>query len=297
MAIRKAVVPAAGLGTRLLPASKALPKEMIPVVDRPGIQYVVEEAVRAGITDVLIVTGRGKSVMEDHFDRAVELEARLEQSGKLEELDVVRSVADLADVHYVRQKEALGLGHAVSVARAHVGDDPFAVLLPDEIVPPPLRDEPALLERMVAAYEEHDASVVAVREVDPDQVSAYGVVAPAGEVLGDVVPISDFVEKPSVAAAPSNLAATGRYVLSPRIFGALDRTKPGAGNEIQLTDAIGLLLEEEEVYAYIHRGPIFDVGRKLDHLKASIEIALRRDDTGPLLREWLVDLGARLRPL
>lgn len=292
MRVRKAVIPAAGLGTRLLPASKSMPKEMIPLVDRPGIQYVVEECARAGIRDVLIVTGRGKATMEDHFDRALELEERLEKSGKLEELDEVRAVADIATVHYVRQKEALGLGHAVAAARAHVGDEPFAVLLPDEIVPAPLGDEPPLLEKMIDVQEREGASVVAVRRVPADRVPAYGIVAPSGEVTDDFVPISDIVEKPAAADAPSDLAAVGRYVLAPEVFDALDAAAPSVGGEIQLADGIRALIDSPGVYAYVHRGPIYDVGKKLDYVKGSIQLALRRDDVGLPLREWLRDLVA-----
>ena len=292
MKVRKAVIPAAGLGTRLLPASKSLPKEMIPLVDKPGIQYVVEEAVLAGIRDVLIVTGRGKATMENHFDRSFELEERLEKSGKTEELEAVRGVAELAAVHYVRQKEALGLGHAVNVARAHVGDEPFAVLLPDEIVPPPLGDEPLLLERMIASFEADGASVVAVRRVPREKVSFYGIVAPSGEVVDDIVDVSDLVEKPAVDESPSDLAAVGRYVFGPELFDALDETEPGVGGEIQLTDGIRKLVGDPGVRAYVHRGPIYDVGKKLDYMKGSIQLALRRDDVGPELREWLRNLLA-----
>jgi UTP--glucose-1-phosphate uridylyltransferase len=288
--VRKAVIPAAGLGTRLLPASKSVPKEMIPLVDRPAIQYVVEECVRAGIRDVLIVTGRGKATMEDHFDRSLELEERLEKTGKAEELDEVRRVAAMADVHYVRQKEALGLGHAVGTARAHVGDEPFAVLLPDEIVPAPLGDEPPLLQRMIDVHEREGASVVAVRRVPHDRVSAYGIVAPEGELVDDFVKARDLVEKPAPSDAPSDLAAVGRYVLGPEVFDAIDATTPGAGGEIQLTDGIRALVDSPGVYAYLHRGPIYDVGKRLDFMKGSVQLALRRDDIGPALEEWLREL-------
>ncbi len=294
MRVRKAVIPAAGLGTRLLPASKSLPKEMIPLVDRPGIQYVVEECARAGIHDVLIVTARGKATMENHFDRSLELEERLEKAGKLEELEEIRGVAELAEVHYVRQKEALGLGHAVATARSHVGDEPFAVLLPDEIVPPPMGDEPPLLRRMIDVHERDGVSVVAVRRVPRDRVSAYGIVAPAGELRDDFVPVSDFVEKPAPSDAPSDLGAVGRYVLGPEVFAALEETAPGAGGEIQLTDGIRALVGSPGVHAYVHRGPIYDVGKKLDYVKGSIQLALRREDVGPQLKAWLRELVADL---
>ena len=292
MRVRKAVIPAAGLGTRLLPASKSMPKEMIPLVDRPAIQYVVEECVRAGIRDILVVTGRGKATMEDHFDRSLELEERLEKSGKAEELEEVRNVAAMADVHYVRQKEALGLGHAVGVARAHVGDEPFAVLLPDEIVPAPLGDEPPLLERMAEVHEHDGVSVVAVRRVPRENVSAYGIVAPVGEIVDDFVKVSDLVEKPTQAEAPSDLGAVGRYILGPEVFDAIEATQPGAGGEIQLTDGIRALVESPGVYAYVHRGPIYDVGKRLDYVKGTVQLALRREDLGPQLEAWLRELLA-----
>ncbi|HEX2057896.1 MAG TPA: UTP--glucose-1-phosphate uridylyltransferase [Actinomycetota bacterium] len=294
MRVRKAVIPAAGYGTRLLPASKSLPKEMIPLVDRPGIQYVVEECARAGIHDVLVITSRGKATMEDHFDRALGLEARLEKTGKLEELDAVRAVAELADVHYVRQKEALGLGHAVTAARAHVGDEPFALLLPDEIVPAPVGDEPPLLERMLDVHEREGVGVIAVRRVPMERVSAYGVVTPAGEMRDDFVPISGIVEKPPQEEAPSDLAAVGRYVLGPEVFDELEKAPPGAGGEIQLADGMGKMIESPGVWAYLHRGPIYDVGKKLDYVKGSLQLALRRDDIGPPLKEWLREVVAGL---
>ena len=290
MRVRKAVIPAAGLGTRLLPASKSVPKEMIPIVDRPAIQYIVEECVRAGIRDILIVTGRGKATMENHFDRSLELEERLEKSGKTDELEEVRAVAEMAEVHYVRQKEALGLGHAIGVARAHVGDEPFAVLLPDEIVPPPVGDEPRLLERMLERHERDGASIIAVRRVPPERVSAYGIVATEGEVQDDFVKVTDIVEKPAAADAPSDLAAVGRYILAPEVFDAIEGTGPSVGGEIQLADGMRKLVGPPGMYAYIHRGPIYDVGKKLDYVKGQVQLALRRDDVGPPLKAWLREL-------
>lgn len=286
MAVRKAVIPAAGLGTRFLPATKSQPKEMLPVVDRPGIQYVVEEAVRAGIEDILVVTARGKGTMEDHFDRSPELEYQLEKSGKSESLEEVRAVAMMADIHYVRQKEPRGFGHAVAVARNHVGDEPFVVMVGDEIVPEPRGEEASLIDSMVGLYEKHGCSVIAVQEVARDDIASYGVVDPAGEVDG-AVKLKGMVEKPAVEDAPSNLASRGRYLLTPAIFDAIDRTSEGVGGEIQLTDAIQLLAEEEGVLAYVHKGPILDVGKKLDYLKATVELALRRDDLAPAFRAWL----------
>jgi UTP--glucose-1-phosphate uridylyltransferase len=284
--VTKAVIPAAGLGTRFLPASKAIPKEMIPVVDRPGIQYAVEEAVRAGITDIIVVTSRGKASMEDHFDRAPQLEESLEARGKLTELEEVRRIADIAQVHYVRQQEPLGFGHAVGMAREHCANESFAVLVPDEIVPEPVGDETPLLEKMIEIHDRFSSSVIAVQEVDPAEISSYGVIDPE-LVEEDIHRIKDFVEKPPAAEAPSNLAARGRYVLRPALWDALDRTKPGVGNEIQLTDAINLLAHEETVHAYVNRGPMLDVGKKLDYLRATVQLAMRREDIAKPFGDWL----------
>ena len=294
MSVRKAVIPAAGLGTRFLPATKSQPKEMIPVVDKPGIQYVVEEAVRAGLEDILIITSRGKITVEDHFDRSLELERHLERAGKREELEEVRRIGELAEIFFVRQKEPLGFGHAVSVARHHVGDEPFVVLTGDEMVPEVRRDEPLLVERMIEIYEQRQASVVAVVDVPREEVSAYGVIDPEDVGERDVVRVKDMVEKPSVEDAASTLASRGRYVFSPEIFDALDQTTPGVGGEIQLTDAIKRLAHESKVFAYVHRGPMFDVGKKLDYLKAIIELSLRRDDLAKPLMEYLRELADRL---
>lgn len=290
MRVTKAVIPAAGLGTRFLPATKVLPKEMLNVVDRPAIQYAVEEAARSGIEDILIVTSRGKAIMEDHFDLSPELEIALEAKGKEEELKIVRAISGLATIHTVRQSEPLGLGHAVLMARAHVGDEPFAVLLPDEIVPEPQDEEVSLLGRMIEVFEERGAPVVAVKEVAREDVSSYGIVAP-GEGSGDVVPIADFVEKPDEEEAPSNLASVGRYVLTSAVLEALETTQPGAGGEIQVTDGIRSVAETSGAYAYIYDGPIFDVGRRLDHLKASIHLALRSEELAADLRAFIDSLG------
>jgi UTP--glucose-1-phosphate uridylyltransferase len=291
--VRKAVIPAAGLGTRFLPASKSQPKEMIPIVDKPGIQYTVEEAVRSGFEDILIVTSRQKSSIEDHFDRSLELEQRLQDAGKDDELAEVRRIAELADVHYVRQKEPLGFGHAVLMARAHVGDEPFAVMVPDEIVPEPQGDEAGLLENMIEVFEQRGASVLAVQEVPHEEISSYGAIA-TQEIDGRVARISDIIEKPAVDEAPSDLAARGRYVFTPEIFDALEKTKPGVGQEIQLTDAIRLLVSESRVYAYIHDGVILDVGKKLDYLRATVELALSRDDLAKPFKDYLLELVERL---
>ncbi len=286
--VRKAVIPAAGLGTRFLPATKAQPKEMLPVVDRPSIQYVVEEAVAAGIDDILIVTGRNKRALEDHFDRNVELESQLEEKGKLEDLAEVRALADLADIHYVRQGEPLGLGHAVSVAAKHVGDHPFVVLLGDDI----MRKESTLLSDMIANYERTGASTVALMQVAPDDISAYGCAAPDSRD-GNVCSIVDVVEKPKPEDAPSNLAIVGRYLFTPKIFETLQRVEPGVGGEIQLTDAIALLLKEEPVMGLIFENGRFDIGKKIDYLRATVELALDRPDLGPGMREILAEVCRR----
>ncbi|GAB6876224.1 UTP--glucose-1-phosphate uridylyltransferase GalU [Thermaerobacter litoralis] len=288
--VRKAVIPAAGLGTRFLPATKAQPKEMLPVVDKPIIQYVVEEAVAAGIDDILIVTGRGKRAIEDHFDRSVELEWHLERGNKDEMLEWVRYIADLADVHFVRQKEPLGLGHAVLQARRHVGDEPFAVLLGDEIF---IGEEPALSE-LIARHRETGASVVAVREVPREQVRRYGVVD--GEPVGErLFRVRDMVEKPDPAEAPSNLAIVGRYIIEPEIFDLLERVGRGKNDEIQLTDALRLLAQSQAVYAYQVQSRRYDVGEKLGFLQATVEFALMRPELAPDFRDYLVGLVEELK--
>ncbi|MGI8758987.1 MAG: UTP--glucose-1-phosphate uridylyltransferase [Acidimicrobiales bacterium] len=288
--VRTAVIPAAGLGTRFLPATKAQPKEMLAVLDRPAIQYVVEEAAAAGLNDVLIVTSRNKSAIEDHFDRMPELEAVLAAKGKTEALEAVNAVAELARVHYVRQGEARGLGHAVGKAGDHVGDAPFAVLLPDDL----MVDDAALLRGMLAAQAEHGGSVVALKRVPPEEISAYG--CPRVEAVdGALVRIAEIVEKPDPADAPSDLAVTGRYVLSPGIFDALAKVKPGKGGEIQLTDALALLGETEPVYGWIFNEGRHDVGTPLDHLRASIELALARNDMASEIGPFLADTVRRHR--
>src|SRR3954454_12256019 len=278
--VTKAVIPAAGLGRRFLPATKAQPKEMLPVVDKPAIQYVVEEAVRAGIDDILIITGRSKRSLEDHFDRNVELELELEQRGRLDALKEVRALADLADIYYVRQGEPLGLGHAVSICRKHIGDNPFVVLLGDDLID----ERVLLLEAMIEQFERVQTSVVALMEVDNPSLYGCARAEPAGENL---VKIQEIVEKPSVADAPSNLAVMGRYVFTPEIFDALAQVQPGVGGEIQLTDAIALLLQDQEVYGYTFSEGRYDTGNKLDYLRATVELAARREDLGPAFRAYL----------
>jgi len=297
--MRKAVIPAAGLGTRFLPATKAIPKEMLPVVDTPAIQYVVEEAAAAGLSDVLMITARGKGALEDHFDRSWELESALEAKGDEERLSKVRASAELADLHYVRQQNPQGLGHAVNCARGHVGDEPFAVLLGDDLID--ARDP--LLPDMVAVQEELGGSVVALIEVDPQQISLYGcAVAEPIETSRegvDVVKVSGMVEKPAVEDAPSNLAIIGRYVLNPAVFDVLDNTAPGRGGEIQLTDALQTLAqmpasEGGGVHGVVFRGRRYDTGDRLDYLKAVVQLASERDDLGPNLRDWLRDFVATM---
>lgn len=288
MAITKAVIPAAGLGTRFLPATKAMPKEMLPVVDKPAIQYVVEEAVGSGLTDVLMITGRNKNALENHFDRATELEATLEKKGDQRRLQEVIHSTHLANIHYVRQKDPLGLGHAVHRAQMHVGDNPFAVLLGDDIIDP----SETLLSDMVALYGRTPSTIVALQEVEPSQVHLYGV-ATVQETLGDnLVRISGLVEKPKAQDAPSHLAVIGRYILQPNIFPALENTAPGSGGEIQLTDALNRVAHDDSnggVVGVVFRGKRYDTGDRLDYLKAIVQMAITRDDLGPEFHRWLVE--------
>jgi UTP--glucose-1-phosphate uridylyltransferase len=286
--VNKAVIPAAGLGTRFLPATKAQPKEMLPVVDKPAIQYVIEEAVRAEIRDILIVTGRGKRTLEDHFDRSFELESYLERSGKHDQLKQVREISEMAVVHYIRQRDPLGLGAAVAVAEPHVGGDPFAVLLGDDIV----ATSDALLPKMIDIYERYGRSVIAVQEVTRDDISLYGSVKPEF-VEDDLARVLDIVEKPSKEEAPSNLAVIGRYVFTPEIFDAIRQTPPDSGGDVQLTDAIALLARQQAVYAFRFDGIRYDIGKKLDYLRATVELAVEREDLGPAFRAFLADFVQR----
>ncbi|WP_223980697.1 UTP--glucose-1-phosphate uridylyltransferase GalU [Arthrobacter sp. NicSoilB8] len=285
--IRKAVIPAAGLGTRFLPATKAMPKEMLPVVDQPAIQYVVEEAVNAGLTDLLMITGRNKRALEDHFDRAPALERTLELKGDLSRLEAIQHASNLGPLHYVRQGDPKGLGHAVLCARQHVGDEPFAVLLGDDLIDD--RDE--LLSTMIEVQARTGGSVVALIEVDPSQISAYGCADISAVEGEDYFRVNRLVEKPAVADAPSNLAVIGRYVLHPEIFDVLEETEPGRGGEIQLTDALQTLAvsdcEGGGVYGVVFRGRRYDTGDKLSYLKAVISIASERVEFGEELKSWL----------
>lgn len=280
MKVKKAIIPAAGLGTRFLPATKAMPKEMLPIVDKPTIQYIVEEAIESGIEDIIIVTGKGKRAIEDHFDHSFELEQNLYEKGKFELLSEVQKSSKLVDIHYIRQKEPKGLGHAIWCARKFIGDEPFAVLLGDDIV----QAEKPCLKQMIEQYERYNASILGVQNVHPDEVSRYGIVS--GHCIGErFYNVNGLVEKPKKEDAPSNLAIMGRYILNPRIFDILSNQDPGAGGEIQLTDAIAGLNEYEAVYAYDFEGKRYDVGEKMGFIQTTIEFALQRGE----LRSHLLD--------
>ncbi|WP_061566385.1 UTP--glucose-1-phosphate uridylyltransferase GalU [Heyndrickxia coagulans] len=284
--VRKAIIPAAGLGTRFLPATKAMPKEMLPIVDKPTIQYIVEEAVESGIEDIIIVTGKGKRAIEDHFDNAWELEQNLAEKGKFDLLEKVRYSSNLANIHYIRQKEPLGLGHAVWCARNFIGDEPFAVLLGDDIV----QNDPPCLKQLIDEYEKTHSSVIGVQEVPEDETHRYGIIAPASQ-NGRSYQVEKFVEKPEQGTAPSNLAIIGRYLLTPEIFMFLDKQEKGAGGEIQLTDAIQQLNQIQRVFAYQFEGKRYDVGEKLGFVKSTIEVALlnkeMKEDLAQFLEEKL----------
>ncbi|MEU9198803.1 UTP--glucose-1-phosphate uridylyltransferase GalU [Streptomyces sp. NPDC048332] len=290
--IQKAVIPAAGLGTRFLPATKATPKEMLPVVDKPAIQYVVEEAAAAGLNDVLMITGRNKRALEDHFDRNYELESALTRKGDDERLVRVQESSELATMHYVRQGDPKGLGHAVLCAEPHVGDEPFAVLLGDDLIDP--RDP--LLARMTEIQEREGGSVVALMEVAPEQIHLYGCAAVEATPEDDVVRVTGLVEKPETGDAPSSLAVIGRYVLDPAVFGVLRDTEPGRGGEIQLTDALQQLAADEKlggpVHGVVFRGRRYDTGDRGDYLRAIVRLACEREDLGPDFRTWLRDFAA-----
>ncbi len=289
MKVRKAVFPAAGLGTRFLPATKAQPKEMLPLVDKPIIQYGVEEAMASGCDQIIIITGRGKQAIEDHFDVSYELEKMLEERGKNDLLHIVRNISDMMHVAYVRQKEALGLGHAVLMARELIGNEPFAVLLADDVIDAKV----PCLKQMAQVYEETQCSVLATQVVEGKMISSYGVldVKPAdGRFGGRLYEINNMVEKPKAEEAPSNLAIIGRYILTPAIFECLAETPTGAGGELQLTDGMRLLLKREKMYAYVYEGRRHDTGDKLGFLKATVEFAIKREDLGEPFREYLKGL-------
>ena len=281
--ITKAVIPAAGLGTRFLPATKSCPKEMLPIVDKPTIQYIIEEALASGITDILIISGRNKRTIEDHFDRCPELEKNLADGGKDELLQMVKGIAEI-NIHYIRQKEPKGLGHAILCAKAFIGDEPFAVLLGDDVVH---NEEYPCLKQLMDVYEATGGSVLGCQTVPQEKVSAYGIVASKPTDKARIFKVNDMVEKPAVEEAPSRLAVLGRYVITPEIFEILEHTAPGRGGEIQLTDALKVLAKEQSMYAYDFIGKRYDVGDKLGYLQATVEYALRRDDLKDKFVEYL----------
>ena len=284
--VRKAIIPAAGLGTRFLPATKAQAKEMLPIVDKPTLHYIIEEAIASGIEEILIITGRSKKCIEDHFDRSVELELELEKSGKQSMLDMVQDISNMVDIHYIRQKEPRGLGHAINCAKVFVGDEPFAILLGDDIV---YNDQKPCLKQLIDCYNEYHTSVLGVQTVPHEKVNKYGIVD--GTFVKDrVMKVKGLVEKPNIDEAPSDVAILGRYIVTPKIFEILDRTKPGKGGEIQLTDALLELMNEEEMYAYDFEGRRYDVGDKLGFLEATVEYALRRDGLKDKFTDYLKDI-------
>ena len=284
--IRKAIIPAAGLGTRFLPATKAQPKEMLPIVDKPTIQYIIEEAIASGIEEILIITGRSKKSIEDHFDRSVELELELAKKGKEKMLEMVHNISEMVDIHYIRQKEPKGLGHAIHCAKAFVGDEPFAILLGDDIV---YNDEKPCLKQLIDCYNEYNTTILGVQTVPEENVSKYGIVDGI-QIEDRVCKVKGLVEKPSIEDAPSNVAILGRYIVTPKIFEILERTKPGKGNEIQLTDALLELINEEAMYAYNFEGRRYDVGDKLGFLEATVEYALRRDELKDQFTNYLKNI-------
>ncbi len=286
MKVRKAVIPAAGLGTRFLPATKAQPKEMLPIIDKPTLQIIIEEAVQSGIQEILIITGRNKTSIENHFDKNVELELELEKKGNEEMLKVVRDITDLVDIHYIRQKEAKGLGHAIHCAKTFVGNEPFAVMLGDDIVEN--GDGKPCLQQMLEMYDQFKTSILGVQEIPRENTNKYGIVD-GSKIEDRVYRVKDLVEKPSMEEAPSNIAILGRYIINPEIFEILENTKPGKGGEIQLTDALKELATKEAMYAYNFEGRRHDVGDKLGFLQATVEFALKRDD----FLDYLEDIVAK----
>lgn len=289
MKVRKAIIPAAGLGTRFLPATKAQPKEMLPIVDKPTLQYIIEEAVASGIEEILIITGRNKTSIENHFDKSVELELELERHGKTDLLDQVRRITDMANIHYVRQKEAKGLGHAIACAKSFIGQEPFAVLLGDDIVDASV----PCLAQMLQVYEAHPGTLLGVQEVPLSEVSKYGIVK-ASPLEDRLYQVEDLVEKPRQGEAPSQIAILGRYILQPEIFEILESTQPGAGGEIQLTDALKILAQRSPIYAYVFEGRRYDVGDKLGFLEATVDFALKREGLSGPFQSFLEDRLATL---
>lgn len=285
MEVRKAIIPAAGLGTRFLPATKAQPKEMLPIVDKPTIQYIIEEAVEAGIQDIIVVTGRNKRSIEDHFDRSIELELELEKSGKQDMLDMVKEISEMANIHYIRQKEPRGLGHAILAAQHFIGDEPFAVLLGDDVV---ISKQPCL-GQMLDVFHEYQTSILGVQTVPHEVVNKYGIIA-GKQVDERVYKVQDMVEKPSMEEAPSNVAVLGRYIITPEIFPFLETQDAGKGGEIQLTDALKRLAKEQAMYAYDFKGHRYDVGSKIGFLQANVEFALRDDSLKDEVKSYLQQL-------
>ncbi len=283
--VRKAIIPAAGLGTRFLPATKAQPKEMLPIVDKPTIQYIIEEAIASGIESIIIVTGRNKRSIEDHFDRSLELEYSLKKSKREDLLKLVEDISNMVDIHYIRQKEPKGLGHAIYCAHSFIGNEPFAVLLGDDIV----HSKVPCLKQLIDVYEEYKTTILGCQFVDQSQVNKYGIVD--GKLIeNDVYKVKDLVEKPKIEEAPSNMAILGRYIITPRIFEHLENTKPGAGGEIQLTDALRSLAKEEAMYAFNFQGKRYDVGNKLGYLEATMEFTLRNPELREDFKEYIQNL-------
>ena len=286
MKVKKAIIPAAGLGTRFLPATKAQPKEMLPIVDKPTIQFIIEEAIASGIEEILIITGRNKKCIEDHFDKSIELEMELEKSGKSELLELVRDISDMVDIHYIRQKEPKGLGNAIHCAKTFVGNEPFAVLLGDDVVD----SEVPCLKQLIDCYNEYKTTIVGVQPVDENRVDKYGIVD--GIHIEDrVYKVKDLVEKPSVEEAPSNIAILGRYIITPQIFEILENTAPGKNGEIQLTDALKTLISQEAMYAYNFEGNRYDVGDKFGFIQATIEYSLKKSELKDKVLEYLNNKG------
>ncbi|MBW9145266.1 UTP--glucose-1-phosphate uridylyltransferase GalU [Clostridium sp. CM027] len=285
MRVKKAIIPAAGLGTRFLPATKALPKEMLPIVDKPTMQYIIEEAIAAGIEEILIITGRNKKSIEDHFDKSVELELELENKHKDDMLKQVRDISNMVNIHFIRQKEPKGLGHAINCARTFVGNEPFAVMLGDDIVDA----KTPCLKQLIDCFEDKQTTILGVQEVARGNVDKYGIVDGI-QVSDRVYKVNNLVEKPQVDVAPSNVAILGRYIITPEIFDILDNTKPGKGGEIQLTDALKTLISQQDMYAYIFEGRRYDVGDKLGFLEATVEFALKRDGLKVPFMEYLQSL-------
>lgn len=285
MTIKKAVIPAAGWGTRFLPVTKAQPKEMLPIVDTPTIQFVVEEAVSAGIKDIIIITGKGKRAIEDHFDRNFELEFYLKQKGKTEELNQVVRLANLADIHFIRQKELKGLGDAIYCAKKHIGNEPFIVLLGDSLI----KSKTNVTRQLINTYNKYKSTIIGVEEVPKERVSNYGIIK-GNKVDDSVIEVEDLIEKPSVEEAPSNLAIAARYVLTPEIFDFIEKTPKGKGGEVQITDAIKLLKDKHKVYAYKFDGKRYDIGNRLEYVKTMVEFALNRKDIGKDFKQFLLNL-------